>query len=220
MPAGSISSFERWLAAIASVITVFVFVTGTTFVRECAKDHRVATPTTTTTDTVETTSAPTHGRLTDNVIADIETSSGIISLKFFPDIAPNHVRNFIQLAESGFYDGTKFHAVIPGLGIFGGDPNTIAGPPSTWGIGGSGPTLEPELGSVSHQRGILYNPSTSSQFFICVADLSWLDQTYTAFGEVTAGMNVVDNIAKAPRGANDRPRDPVIIRHVTVRSSQ
>src|SRR5207247_2203080 len=118
-----------------------------------------------------------------------------------------------------------FHRVIPGLMIMGGDPNTIAGPRSTWGIGGSGRTLASEFSSISHRRGILSmaranDPgSASSQFFICVADSPFLDNLYSVFGEVTSGMNVVDSIANAAHGANDRPTDPVTIRHITVRSS-
>src|SRR5258705_7291722 len=93
-------------------------------------------------------------------VAELHTSAGEIDIRFFPDVAPNHVKNFIDLAEQGFYDGTKFHRVIPGFMIQGGDPNTISGPPSTWGTGGSrkrgsGNKLEAEFNSISHKRGIV-----------------------------------------------------------------
>src|SRR5437764_9148579 len=73
-----------------------------------------------------------------NKVAELHTSAGEIDIRFFPDIAPNHVKNFIDLAEKGFYNGTKFHRVIPGFMIQGGDPNTVYGSPATWGTGGSG----------------------------------------------------------------------------------
>src|SRR5829696_8015697 len=72
-----------------------------------------------------------------NKIAELHTTAGQINLRFFPDVAPNHVKNFIDLAEQGFYNNTKFHRVIPGFMIQGGDPNTISGNPATWGTGGS-----------------------------------------------------------------------------------
>src|SRR5437762_12125106 len=71
-------------------------------------------------------------------VAELHTSAGEIDIRFYPEAAPNHVKNFIDLAEKGFYNGTKFHRVIPGFMIQGGDPNTISGSPYTWGTGGSG----------------------------------------------------------------------------------
>ena len=68
-------------------------------------------------------------------VAELHTSAGEIDIRFFPEAAPNHVKNFIDLSEKGFYNGTKFHRVIPGFMIQGGDPNTISGDPSTWEIG-------------------------------------------------------------------------------------
>ncbi len=72
----------------------------------------------------------------ENKVAELHTSSGEIDIRFFPDVAANHVKNFIDLAEKGFYNGTKFHRVIPGFMIQGGDPNTISGDTSSWGTGG------------------------------------------------------------------------------------
>ena len=71
----------------------------------------------------------------ENKIAELHTSMGEIDLRFFPEVAPNHVKNFIDLSEKGFYNGSKFHRVIEGFVIQGGDPNTISGPRSTWGTG-------------------------------------------------------------------------------------
>src|SRR5207237_8006267 len=90
-----------------------------------------------------------------NKVAELHTSAGEIDIQFFPDVAPNHVKNFIDLAEKGFYNGTKFHRVIPGFMIQGGDPNTISGSPSTWGTGSSGKNVAAEFSSIKHRRGIV-----------------------------------------------------------------
>jgi cyclophilin family peptidyl-prolyl cis-trans isomerase len=162
----------------------------------------------------------------ENKIAELHTTAGQINLRFFPDVAPGHVRNFIDLSSSGFYAGTKFHRVIPGFVIQGGDPNTKAGDPSTWGTGGSPNRLKAEFSSIPHKRGILsmarsgHPDSGSSQFFICVADVPSLDNQYTVFGEVTEGMDVVDKIVNARTGAQDRPLEPVAITKVVVRDAR
>ncbi|HEX3581697.1 MAG TPA: peptidylprolyl isomerase [Thermoanaerobaculia bacterium] len=161
----------------------------------------------------------------DNKIAELHTTSGEIDIRFFPDKAPNHVKNFIDLAEKGFYNGTKFHRVIPGFMIQGGDPNTISGSPSSWGTGGSGKNVNAEFNDTHHARGIVsmaraQNPnSASSQFFICVADSGFLDRQYSVFGEVTKGMDVADTIVSAARGANDRPNNPTTIEKVVIRDA-
>jgi len=156
-------------------------------------------------------------------VADVKTTAGDITIAFFPNKAPNHVKNFIDLAQSGFYNGTKFHRVIPGFMIQGGDPNTKTADTSTWGTGGSGKNVRAEFNDVAHVRGVVSmarsnDPnSASSQFFICVADARFLDKQYTAFGKVLKGMDVADKIVSAPRGANDRPNNPVAITSITVR---
>jgi peptidyl-prolyl cis-trans isomerase B (cyclophilin B) len=147
--------------------------------------------------------------------AVIETRFGNIELKFFPDVAPNHVKNFIDLAKKGFYDGTTFHRVIPGFMIQGGDPNTKNHDKSTHGMGGPGYQLKAEFNSRPHKRGILSmaraaSPdSAGSQFFICVADAPFLDRQYTVFGEVISGMDVADKIVSQPRDARDNPNDRI-----------
>jgi cyclophilin family peptidyl-prolyl cis-trans isomerase len=162
----------------------------------------------------------------ENKIAELHTSSGEIDMRFFPDKAPGHVKNFIDLAEKGFYNGTKFHRVIPGFMIQGGDPNTISGDPSTWGTGGSGKNIPAEFNDIHHKRGIVsmarsQSPnSASSQFFICVADAGFLDRQYTVFGEVTKGMDVADKIVSADRGAQDRPNNPTTIEKIVIRDAK
>jgi cyclophilin family peptidyl-prolyl cis-trans isomerase len=161
---------------------------------------------------------------TDKVV-ELKTDEGDIHIRFFPDVAPNHVKNFIDLAKKGSYTGTKFHRVIPGFMIQGGDPNTVSGDPNTWGMGGAGTNLRAEFNPVSHKRGIVSmarsnDPNSArSQFFIVVADSTFLDNQYTVFGQVTKGMDVADKIVNAPRGANDRPNKPVSIKSVTVRDA-
>lgn len=159
-------------------------------------------------------------------VAELHTSAGEIDIRFFPEVAPNHVKNFIDLAEKGFYNGTKFHRVIPGFMIQGGDPNTVSGSPSTWGTGGSGKNVNAEFNNISHVRGIVSmarsnDPnSASSQFFIVTTDSTFLDKQYTVFGKVTKGMDVADKIVNAPKGANDRPNNPVSIDKIVIREAK
>jgi peptidyl-prolyl cis-trans isomerase B (cyclophilin B) len=143
--------------------------------------------------------------------AVIHTKLGDITLKFFPEVAPNHVNNFIELAKSGFYNGTTFHRVIPGFMIQGGDPNSKDPDKSKHGTGGPGYALKAEFNSKPHKRGILSmarsaSPdSAGSQFFICCADAPYLDGKYTVFGEVVSGMEAADKIVSQKKDAADNP---------------
>jgi len=113
---------------------------------------------------------------------------GDIVLRFFHYVAPGHVKNFIDLANKGFYNGTTFHRVIPKFMIQGGDPNSKNPDRSSHGMGGPGYKVKAEFNSKPHKRGVLSmaranDPdSAGSQFFICVADSHFLDWQYTAFG--------------------------------------
>ena len=147
--------------------------------------------------------------------AIIETKFGNIELRFFPDVAPEHVNNFIELAKKGFYDGTTFHRVIPGFMIQGGDPNSKDADKSKHGMGGPGHTIKAEFNEKPHKRGALsmarsaHPDSAGSQFFICVADANFLDRQYSVFGEVVSGMEAVDAIVSQPRDGNDNPLDRI-----------
>ncbi len=147
--------------------------------------------------------------------AIIETKFGNITLQFFPDVAPGHVKNFIDLAKKGFYDGTTFHRVIPGFMIQGGDPNSKIPDKRTHGTGGPGYTIKAEFNARPHKRGTLsmarsQSPdSAGSQFFICVKDSPFLDRQYTVFGEVESGMDAVDKIVSQPKDQNDNPNDRI-----------
>ena len=157
-------------------------------------------------------------------MATLHTERGDVTIRFFFDRAPNHVKNFIDLAASGFYDGTLFHRVIPGFVLQGGDPLT-KDPKNAFVWGNAGKTdakglpvtLKPEFNETAHKRGIVSMArssapdSASSQFFIVLKDYPSLDHQYTAFGEVVKGMDVVDRIVAEsnpdPANANlGRPR--------------
>ncbi|NIQ01817.1 MAG: peptidylprolyl isomerase [Nitrospinaceae bacterium] len=157
-----------------------------------------------------------------NQIAVIDTVHGVIKLEFFDDKAPGHVKNFKELAEKNFYDGTTFHRVIPGFMIQGGDPNSKNDDRSRHGTGGPGYNIDAEFNDVQHKRGVLsmarsQDPnSAGSQFFICVKDALFLDGQYTAFGKVIEGMEVADKIVNEPRDMNDNPNARMEIKSITI----
>lgn len=146
--------------------------------------------------------------------ATLHTSLGDIQVEFLPAEAPRAVNNFVFLAGEGYYDGVMFHRVIPGFMIQGGDPTGT-------GRGGPGYQFRDELdGPGKYTRGTMAmanaGPNTNgSQFFIMHRDYG-LPHNYTIFGQVTAGLEVVDAIAGVPTGAQDRPHDPPTITSVTI----
>ena len=148
--------------------------------------------------------------------ATITTKFGKIVVKFFPDLAPMHVKNFITLAEAGFYNGSPFHRVIPGFMIQGGDPTGT-------GTGGPGYTIDAEFTTKKkHTAGVLSmartsNPnSAGSQFFVMVAPSPHLDGQYSIFGEVVEGLDVVNKIVSSPRDRSDKPLERVDMTEVKV----
>ena len=154
----------------------------------------------------------------------LHTNLGDIQVRFFADKAPKHVANFLELSKTGFYDGTKFHRVIPGFMVQGGDPNSRKDDRSAHGTGGPPHRVPAEFNDTLHDRGTLSmarsaDPnSAGSQFFIVVARAPHLDNQYTAFGEVVQGMEVVDKIVALARDRRDNPlpENPAIIERVTV----
>jgi len=139
------------------------------------------------------------------------------------DVAPGHVQNFKDLANSDFYNGTIFHRVIPGFMVQGGDPNTKSDDRSSHGMGGPGHTIKAEFNDEPHVRGIVsmarsQDPdSAGSQFFVVVKDSDFLDGQYTAFGRVISGMDVADKIVDSPRDDRDNPVDRIEMK-VTIES--
>ena len=137
-------------------------------------------------------------------------NGGVIKAELHPEYAPNTVNNFLALVNKGFYDGLIFHRVVRGFVIQGGDPTGS-------GSGGPGYKIKGEFSengyknALSHKRGVLsmaraqHPDSAGSQFFIMHADSDYLDGKYAAFGMVTEGMGVVDQIACSQTGAWDRP---------------
>ncbi len=148
-------------------------------------------------------------------IATIETDAGTMTAELHPKIATQTVNSFVFLAREGFYDGVIFHRVIPGFMIQGGDPTGT-------GTGGPGYSVPAEFNETKHDRGILsmarsQDPnSAGSQFFVMHARSAHLDGAYTAFGQVTQGLETIDKIVNAPRNADDRPDNPVKIKKITI----
>ena len=141
----------------------------------------------------------------------LATTLGPITVELDPEKAPKTVENFISYVESGHYDGTIFHRVIPGFMIQGGDPNTKGTDKSKYGQGGPEHTVKAEFNKRSHKRGILsmarsrHPDSAGSQFFIVVKDSPFLDRQYTVFGEVVSGIDVADKIVSQERDGRDNP---------------
>jgi len=147
----------------------------------------------------------------DSKVAVIETNSGNMVIEFFPDDAPKTVANFKNLTENGFYNGTKFHRIIPNFMIQGGDPlSKDDSSVQNWGTGSSGNTIDAEFNSIKHMRGIISmarsaNPnSASSQFFIVHKDSTFLDKQYTVFGRLVTqeSYDVLDSIASLETNHN------------------
>lgn len=145
----------------------------------------------------------------------------VMKAELYPAIAPNTVNNFISLVKKGFYDGLTFHRIISGFMIQGGDPEGS-------GMGGPGYSIKGEFSSngfqnnLKHTKGVLsmaraHHPdSAGSQFFIMHQTSPHLDGSYAAFGKVIEGLNIVDKIAEVNTDWSDRPRNPQIMKTVTV----
>lgn len=150
--------------------------------------------------------------------ARISTRHGEIVFELYPDVAPNHVDNFVDLARRGVYDGTVFHRVIPNFMIQGGSPDG-----SSAGRHPDGKTLAAEFNDRPHVPGAVSAARTSDpnsagcQFFICQGKhASRLDGQYSLFGQVVQGLDVVDAIAAAQTDAQDRPLEPICMDAVTI----
>ena len=146
---------------------------------------------------------------------------GTIQVELDETAAPITVKNFLDLAEQGFYDGLTFHRVIKGFMIQGGCPHGT-------GTGGSGKNIKGEFAAnghinpIAHKRGVIsmaraMDPnSASSQFFIMHQDAPHLDGQYAAFGRVTAGMDIVDKIAESATDRRDKPLEDVVIETISI----
>lgn len=155
--------------------------------------------------------------------AIMETSMGTIKIELFEDKAPITTKNFIDLAEAGFYDGVAFHRVIPDFMIQGGDPISKNYSDPRIGTGGPAHRIPDEFGvGLKHNvPGILSmansGPNTGgSQFFVTVAATPWLDGKHAIFGKVVEGMDVVNAIVSVQRDGRDKPLTAVVIESVTI----
>lgn len=156
-----------------------------------------------------------------NRIAVIETNKGTIEIELFEDKTPITTKNFIDLAQKGFYDGVIFHRVIDGFMIQGGDPDGL-------GTGGPGYTIEDEFRDdlTFDGEGILAMANTGrphtggSQFFITLDKTPWLNNHHTIFGKVVKGMDVVRDIGHTQTGFQDRPVHDVVMEKVTIKDAE
>ena len=186
----------------------------------CASQAPQVTPVATPAPTTTVTATPTPETAKDDTIVKIkiETTLGDIYADLYEAEAPKTVENFVTLAKKGFYDGIIFHRVIPGFMIQTGDPTGT-------GMGGPGYQFKDEFSNkLRHEKpGTLSmansGPNTNgSQFFITDAATPWLDDHHSVFGQVTAGMDVVNAIAKAPRDRQDKPVERIAMNKVVVLS--
>ena len=158
----------------------------------------------------------------NNPVVTIEMENGgVMKVELYPETAPNTVANFISLVEKGFYNGTIFHRVIPGLMIMGGDPEGT-------GMGGPGYRIKGEFtanrfqNDLKHTKGVIsmarsgHPDSAGSQFFIMVDDAPHLDGQYASFGKVIEGIEVADQIVSVATNYSDRPLEEQRMRSVTV----
>ena len=157
-----------------------------------------------------------------NPIVTFTMESGLVmKAELYPEVAPNTVNNFISLVKKGFYDGLIFHRIIAGFMIQGGDPEGM-------GYGGPGYSIKGEFSmngfknDLAHTKGVLsmarsqHPDSAGSQFFIMHEDSPHLDGGYAAFGKVVEGIENIDKIASVMTDFNDRPREPQVMKSVTV----
>ena len=155
--------------------------------------------------------------------AVFETNQGNIEVELFTKEMPITTKNFIDLANKGFYDGVKFHRVIAGFMIQGGDPlSKEESQRASWGTGGPGYTIEDEFGEVGNLRGTLAMANRGantggSQFFINVVGNGRLDPKHPVFGKVVSGMDVVDKISKVQTTREGQPLEDVVIKKITIK---
>ena len=213
------------LSAIAAILIVAIIVLVA--VNSCSEPNNVST-TETVTDNM--TKKIKDLNIKENPVATLTMENGgVMLIELYPEIAPNTVCNFIELANSGYYDGLIFHRCIPGFMIQGGDPEGT-------GMGGPGFTIKGEFTSngfkndLKHERGVISmarqgeNPytgeknydSAGSQFFIMVEDYPSLNEQYASFGKVISGMEVADAIVANETDGNDKPLVEQVIKSIRV----
>lgn len=158
-------------------------------------------------------------------VAILKTSAGEMVLEFWPDVAPKTVENFKKLAREGFYDGTRFHRIIKGFMIQGGDPKTKdPAREAEWGTGDPGYKIKAEFNDRKHVRGVIsmaraaHPDSAGCQFFICLDPAPFLDGKYTAFGKLIKGEEVLLKIGDTPVGPSPSGERSKPLQRVTLES--
>lgn len=197
---------KKYLTALIAMVTLLVLMTA-----GCAGSN-AASP-----NKAETTPKQTQAEGTNkkNSVALFETSKGNFRIELFEDKVPLTTKNFITLADKGFYNGLIFHRVIENFMIQGGDPKGN-------GTGGPGYTIPDEFHrDLKHNEGVISmanaGPNTGgSQFFITLKATPWLDNKHAVFGKVIEGMEVVHAIGKVKTGAQDKPVEDVVIKKITI----
>lgn len=162
---------------------------------------------------------------TTPIVTMIVKDYGTVTLELYPDMAPNTVNNFITLANDGFYDGLTFHRIIKDFMIQGGDPDGI-------GTGGPGYSIVGEFSNngytantLLHTKGVISMArsmapdSAGSQFFIMTADTPSLDGNYAAFGKVTSGLDIIEEIGNVETDSSDKPIEDVVIESIRVETN-
>ena len=216
---------KKALIIAAAAVVLFIAIVAIVYFASQDKNDTGSTSATSTgtTETVEMNAVSTseYAQETDPIVTITMEDGDQIVLQLYPAAAPNTVANFVELAQSGYYDGLTFHRVISGFMVQGGDPDGN-------GTGGPGYSIKGEFANnghennISHTRGVISmaranDPdSAGSQFFIMHADASYLDGQYAAFGEVLSGIEVVDEIAAVSTDSNDKPLEDVVIKSITV----
>lgn len=196
---------KKYLTALIAMVTLLVLMTA-----GCAGN--VASPKQTETTPKQTQAEGTNKK---NSVALFETSKGNFRIELFEDKVPLTTKNFITLADKGFYNGLIFHRVIENFMIQGGDPKGN-------GTGGPGYTIPDEFHrDLKHNEGVISmanaGPNTGgSQFFITLKATPWLDNKHAVFGKVIEGMEIVHAIGKVKTGAQDKPVEDVVIKKITI----
>jgi len=210
---------------VAVAIIGFVVWVGGSSKQQVIQEPITAITTPTENNLPETTTTTTNKESMTTAI--VTTNKGVITLELFADKAPKTVENFVKLANAGFYNGTRFHRVIKGFMIQGGDPlSKDTSMQSRWGQGGPGYQFADEIhaendnvvGTISMANA---GPNTNgSQFFINTANNNFLDTKHTVFGRVIAGMDVVtviENVKTTQPGILDRPVEDMIIEKIEIK---
>lgn len=216
------------IAAILGVVVILIIIFSTTMQpNEEKNDEIMQTENSVATDASTTTEAVTTGEIkSSNTMSDavFTTNYGTFTIELAKEKAPKTVANFIKLAQSGFYDGQRFHRVIDGFMIQGGDPlSKDVEKKAMWGTGGPGYQFADEFGQgLSNVVGTIAmansGPNTNgSQFFVNVNDNIFLDGKHAVFGHVTSGLDVVMKISKVEKDKGDKPLEDVVIEKVVIK---